>query len=216
MERVLSILKPNTTMNANRIARKSRLGWPTTKRVLDVILTIQDFLAANRIVVVKGSPRNTILLQIRVRVSQLPAEVADWFIRSAYFREKGAKYTTEEVLSHVAPEGKVKKTPLGVSIRRVVEALRLEDEISVLELSKRTALNRRTAERVLALLTRFQDDIAESMLTETGDGGYLMEPRPDLYRLDSNRMIYLLKRMYLPEEVQDISDRKGRELLRLE
>ncbi|TET09834.1 MAG: hypothetical protein E3J86_07120 [Candidatus Thorarchaeota archaeon] len=216
LEKVLSKMGLNVPMNVNQITELTGIGWITTKNVLNIVMEIQDFLAAHEIIVIEGRPRKIVLAQIRVRMSVLPSEVADWFIDSEYFTTLRKEYTTEEVRKQVAPEGKIRKTPLETSIHRVVEALKLGDELSILELSKRTVLNRRTVERVLALLIRFQNKISETMLVEIEESGYIREHRPSLYELDNQRMIYLLKKRYIPELVKDISDKSARELLRLQ
>ncbi len=215
IDKVLSAMHPNVPMNVNQITEHSGISWATTKNALHVVLEIQDFLATHEVIIIEGRPRKIVLAQIRVSMSKLPSEVADWFIDSAYFTAPRKQYTTEEARELVAPEGKTGKTPLENAIRRVVEALKLEDELSVLELSKRTSLNRRTVERVLALLIQFQEKISESMIVEIEESGYIRELRPCLYDLDHQRMKYLLKKRYVPGELKEISDKQERELLRL-
>ncbi len=214
-EKLLKAMDLNIPMSVNQIAEESGISWPTTKNALNVILDIQDFLSAYEFILIEGRPRKIVLAQIRVSMIKLPSEVRDWFIDSAYFTNPRKQYTTEEAHKIIAPEGKNGKTPFDVAIRRVVDALKLEDELSVLELSKRTVLNRRTVERVLALLIQFQDKISEFMIVELEESGYVKELRPSLYDLDSKRMIYLLKKRYIPGEAKAISKKQERELFRM-
>ena len=82
----------------------------------------------------------------------------------------------------------------------------------MLELSKRTDLNRRTIERVLDFILRFQSDLAESAFAMI-NGNVVRRKGPDLYELDKTRMVYLLKKRYLPRLAEKLSDEQERTLL---
>ncbi len=140
-------------------------------------------------------------------------KVREWFIDEKFFKGKEKnQYTTEEA-RHVLGTSieSESRTKLENAIQSILDALELEDELSVLELSKRTALNRRTTERVLNLFLRFQDFFASSYLTRV-EGSLILRDHPDLYSLDETRMTYLLKKLYLPHLKEKISKEKERAL----
>ncbi|MCK4245464.1 MAG: hypothetical protein KAX20_07560, partial [Candidatus Omnitrophica bacterium] len=126
--------------------------------------------------------------------------------------EEKNHYTTEEAREILGTNSRsTNRTKLEDAISRVLEALELEDELSPLELSKRTGLNRRTIERVLDVFTRFQDTFAESFISKR-ENSIILRKHPDLYALDETRMLYLLKKLYLPHLVEELSEKKERAL----
>ena len=211
---VIKALEPNLPMTTNQIAERTELNWATAKRVLGIIMEIQEFLAANEVIVIGGKPRKLVIVQIRVELSKLPSDVIDWFIGSSYFTMPKENLTTEEVRAKVVPLESTGKTSIEDAIMRVVSALKLEDELSVLELSKRSGLNRRTTERVLDLFIQYQDVIARYRVVEIDDM-ILRELRSTIYDLDSSRMKFLLKKRYLPDQAVAIPEERERELLKL-
>ncbi|MFQ5831999.1 MAG: hypothetical protein ACE5H4_04820 [Candidatus Thorarchaeota archaeon] len=211
--KVLGAIKLNEPLTVNKIADESGVMWPTAERIIDLTLEIQDFLAANEILVIGSRPKKLVLIEARVEMTRLSGEVLDWFIESAYFTTPRREYSTEEARKIIAPR-KETRTPFHEAIIRVVRALELEDQLSILELSKRCDLNRRTVERVLSLLLLHQDTISKSQFVKEKDF-IIRQPLPSLYELDSARMMYLLKRRYIPDEAAKIPKERERELLSL-
>jgi hypothetical protein len=211
--RVLDAIKMNVPLTVNKISDESGVKWHTAKRVVDLMKEIQDFLAANEILVIESRPKKFVLTEARVEMTRLPGDVLDWFLESAYFTTPKREYSTEKVRKTIVPR-KGTRTPLHEAISRVVRALELEDQLSILELSRRCDLNRRTVERALSLLLLHQDTISKSQFVEEKDF-IIREPLPSLYELDNARMIYLLKKRYVPDEATKIPKERERELLSL-
>ena len=92
-------------------------------------------------------------------------------------------------------------------------ALQYRDEISILELSKRTLVTRRTAERVLQLIQNVQEILNEFEFRKVG-GEIVKEKRRDMYELDEPRMIYILEKRYLQDK-REIPHSKEQVLMRI-
>ena len=135
---------------------------------------------------------------------------------SEFFQIDKLIYKTNDVFDIVVPkEQRGRKATFEVALDRVIRALEMRDEISVRELSKRTDLNRRTIERVTSVIQQFQDELANYEVRVI-ESEVFMEKRPSLYDLDNARMIFLLKKRYLPKQVAEIPDSKRRVLLKLQ
>ena len=216
IESVLTNLDYDTPTTVGEIASKNDLSWTVVDRGIDIAMMIQEYLYKNRIDVLSGRGRKIVLVELRVELSKLPTKVREWFIEEMFFKgDERKNYSTEEAKSILGVKKKRRgRTLLEDSIRSVMNALELEDELSVLELAKRTGLNRRTVERVLDLFTRVQDDVACFSITRF-EGDILKRKRPDLYKLDETRMVYSLKRMYLPHLVNKLPDDKEKSLFQM-
>jgi hypothetical protein len=211
LELVLKTIPKNTPSTVSNIASETNLSWNVVDRAVNLAIEIQDYFHANKITVLGGRGRKIILVELRVDLTKLPDKVREWFIKEKFFKgkEKG-QYTTEEaqeILGTTIED--TERTKLENAIQCIINALELEDELSVLELSKRTGLNRRTTERVLSLFTRFQDYFTDTYLKKI-DGSLILKEHPDLYSLDETRMIYLLKKLYLPHLKEDLPEEKER------
>ena len=210
---ILKAMESNVPLTVNKIADESGVKWTTTRRILDTVMKIQDFLAAYEVHVIDAPRRKLALLRIRVEMTKLPSEVTDWFLESPYFTTPRAEYSTKAA-REIIVKTKKDRTPFHEAVVRVASALELEDQLSILELSKRCGLNRRTVERVLSLLLLHQDTISKSQFVKERDF-IIRQPLPSLYELDNTRMMYLLKRRYIPDEAAKIPKEKERELLSL-
>ena len=213
LEMVLDNLPPNTPSTVSDIATKSNISWNVVERAANLAMEIQDYFHANRIEVLGGKGRKIVLVELRVDLTRLPDKVREWFIEEKFFKGKEkSQYSTEEankiLVTSIENE---RRTKLESAIQIVLDALELEDELSVLELSKRTALNRRTIERVLALFLKYQDRFANSYLKKV-EGNLILRDYTDLYELDETRMTYLLKKLYLPHLKEEMSKEKERVL----
>ncbi len=204
LEAILKNLPKNTTSTVSEIAGKTNLSWNVIDRAAHLAMEIQEYFRASKITVLGGKGRKIVLVELRVDLTRLPDKVRVWFIDEKFFKGKEKKqYTTKEARQILGTSTET-RTKLENAIQCVMEALDLEDELSVLEISKRTGLNRRTTERVLALFTRFQNHFANSYLKKV-EGNLILREHPDLYSLDETRMIYLLKKLYLPHLKEEIS-----------
>jgi hypothetical protein len=105
----------------------------------------------------------------------------------------------------------MKRTSIEEAIQRIFTALEAEDDITVGELARRTKANRRTINRALDIIQKYQDEIAQGMITKKDL--VIWRNRPKLYDLDATTLKYLLKMWYCPEEDNIIPDDKERELL---
>jgi hypothetical protein len=195
------------------ITTETNISWNVIDRAANLAMEIQDYFQAYKIEVLGGKGRKIVLVELRVDLTQLPNKVREWFIEEKFFKGKEKKqYTTKEAQKILGTKIQSNdRTILENAVQSIIKALNLEDELSVLELSKRTALNRRTIERVLDLFLRFQDDFARSYLKKV-EGNLILQDHPDLYSLDETRMIYLLKKLYLPHLKEEISKEKERAL----
>ncbi|MGY5876019.1 MAG: hypothetical protein RTU30_09755 [Candidatus Thorarchaeota archaeon] len=214
--RVLSYVKKDAPVTVGHIAGETDLSWAVVNRAVELVMGLQDFLTAKQVEVLGGRGRKVILLGLRLDKTRLPAEVRDWFIDEYFFKGEEKRHLTtkkarETILSSSNQQG---RTTFEVSIDRCITALELEDELSVLELSKRTDLNRRTIERVLDFILRFQSDLSKSVFMMI-DGNVVRRKAPDLYGLDNTSMLYLLKKRYLPHLAESLSDEQERTLLHL-
>jgi hypothetical protein len=143
--------------------------------------------------------------RLRLRHHLLPPEVLQIEITHCQSGDYGAD---GKVLDQ-----KKERTSLEESTERVIIALQYRDEISVLELSKRTLLTRRTVERVLQLIQKVQQTCYEFEFLKIG-GEVVKQKRRNLYDLDESRMIYVLEKRYLGKRRQ-IPKSKDQVLMRL-
>lgn len=213
LEKILKTITKKTPSTVSNIASETGLSWNVIDRAANLAMSVQDYFHANKVEVLGGKGRKIVLVELRVDLTRLPNKVREWFIDEKFFKGKEKnQYTTEEA-RHVLGTSieSESRTKLENAIQSILDALELEDELSVLELSKRTALNRRTTERVLNLFLRFQDFFASSYLTRV-EGSLILRDHPDLYSLDETRMTYLLKKLYLPHLKEKISKEKERAL----
>jgi len=213
LSNVLDNLQIDTPTTIGEIGSRTDLSWAVTNRAINLAIDIQDFFFANKISILGGKGRKIVLVELRVDLTKLPNKIREWFIQEKFFKGKEKnQYTTEEAIEILgtAIENE-NRTKLENAIRCILDALELEDELSVLELSKRTSLNRRTTERVLDLFLRFQDYFSNSYLKKV-EGNLILREHPDLYSLDETRMTYLLKKLYLPHLKEEISKEKERAL----
>lgn len=206
-------LHENTPVTIGELASEIGISWVVIDRAIDLTMTIQDYFRAHRIEVLGGKGKKIIIVELRVNLVKLPSKVREWFIEEKFFKgEEKSHYTTEEAREILGVNSRsTNRTKLEDAINCVLEALELEDELSLLELSKRTGLNRRTIERVLDIFNRFQDKFAESFITKL-ENNIILRKHPDLYTLDETRMLYLLKKLYLPHLVEKLSKSKERVL----
>lgn len=213
LEAILETIPKSTPSTVSEIATKTGLSWNVIDRAANLAMEIQDYFYANKIEVLGGRGRKIVLVELRVDLTRLPDKVRVWFIEEKFFKGKEkSQYSTEEAKQILEAAGEIeRRTKLENATQIVLGTLDIEDELSVLELSKRTALNRRTIERVLDLFMRVQEYFASSYLTKV-EGSLILKDRPDLYSLDETRMTYLLKKLYLPHLKEDISKEKERAL----
>jgi AraC-like DNA-binding protein len=217
-------LHEDTPVTIGELASEIGFSWVVIDRAIDLTIMIQDYFRAHRIEVFGGKGKKIIIVELRVNLVKLPNEVREWFIEEKFFKgEEKNHYTTEEAREILGTNSRsTNRTKLEDAIscvlealedaiNCVLEALELEDELSLLELSKRTGLNRRTIERVLDVFTRFQDTFAESFISKR-ENSIILRKHPDLYALDETRMLYLLKKLYLPHLVEELSEKKERAL----
>jgi hypothetical protein len=209
LEMLLGILPKDTPSTVSEIATQTNLSWNVIDRATNLAMEIQDYFHAKKIDVLGGKGRKIVLVELRVNLTRLPNKIREWFIDEKFFKTREMKrYTTEEAKKILGTTFENKsRTKLESAIHCVLEALELEDELSVLELSKRTALNRRTIDRVLSLFLRYQDYFADSYFKKI-EGNLILRKHPDLYSLDETRMTYLLKKLYLPHLKKEISKEK--------
>ncbi len=206
-------LHENTPVTIGKLASEIGFSWVVIDRAIDLAMMIQDYFRAHGIEVFGGKGKKIIIVELRVNLVKLPNKVREWFIEEKFFKgEEKNHYTTEETREILGTNSRsTNRTKLEDSINCVLEALKLEDELSLLELSKRTELNRRTIERVLDIFIRFQDRFAESFISKRGNN-IILRRHPDLYNLDETRMLYLLKKLFLPHLVEELSESKERAL----
>ncbi len=216
IEGVIGMLEVDTLMTVGKLASATGLSWAVVDRAIGLAMRIQDYFRANRIEILSGNGKNIIIVELRVELTRLPEKVREWFIEEKFFKgEEKKRFTTEEARSILCSNiERIKRTRLEDAIDCVLDALELEDEVSVLEVSKRTNLNRRTIERVLDIFIRFQDWLAEYHITKL-EGNVICRRHPDLYALDETRMLYLLKKFYLPHLVEVLSEEKERSLFQI-
>jgi hypothetical protein len=213
LSNILDNLQIDTPTTIGEISSRTDLSWAVTNRAINLAIDIQDFFSANKISALGGKGRKIVLVELRVDLTKLPNKIREWFIQEKFFKGKEKnQYTTEEAIEILgtAIENE-NRTKLENAFQSILDALELEDELSVLELSKRTALNRRTTERVLDISLKFQEFFAKSYLKRV-EGNLILRENPDLYALDETRMIYLLKKLYLPHLKEELSKEKERAL----
>ncbi len=210
---ILEYLHKDTLLTTSEIASATNLSWNVVDRAVRLVMDIQGYFHANKIEVLGGRGRKIVLVELKIDLTRLPNSVREWFIEEKFFKgEEKKHYTTDEAReilgAHIEDRN---RTRLEDAIRCILEALELEDELSVLELSKRTALNRRTIERVLDIFQRFQNYFATSYL-EKIEGSLVHRNHPDIYGLDETRMMYMLKKLYLPHLRENLTKDKERAL----
>lgn len=216
LESVLGTIEVDTPVTVGELASATELSWAVVDRAIDLAMQMQDYFRANRIDVLGGKGRKIIIVELRVDLTRLPEKVREWFIEEKFFKgEEKKRFTTEQARDILCSNiEQTERTKLEDAIDCVHDALELDDEISVLELSKRTNLNRRTIERVLDIFVRFQDKLAERYITKF-EGNIVLRKHPEIYSLDETRMRYLLKKLYLPRLAYELSEEKERTLFQM-
>jgi len=206
-------LHENTPVTIGELASEIGLSWAVIDRAIDLTMMVQDYFRAHRIEVLGGKGKKIIIVELRVDLIKLPNKVREWFIEEKFFKgEEKTHYATEKAREILGTNSRdTNRTKLEDAISCVLMALELEDELSLLELSKRTGLNRRTIERVLDIFFRFQDRFAESVISKR-ENNIILRKYPVLYTLDETRMLYLLKKLYLPHLVEELPESKERAL----
>ncbi len=216
LDSIFQNLDVNTPSTAGALSTDTNLSWVVIDRAIELAMKIQTYLRVNKIVVLGGRGRKIVLIEPRVDLMRIPQKTREWFIEEMFFKgEEKKHYSTEEARQILGTYSEHKmRTKLENAINCIIECLELEDELSVLEISKRTDLNRRTVERVLDIFTRFQDNFAKAEFTKI-DGAIILRNHPDLYSFDETRMIYLLKKLFLPHLAEKLSEDKERSLLQI-
>jgi len=206
-------LHENTPVTIGELVSEIGSSWVVIDRAIDLTMMIQDYFRSHRIEVFGGKGKKIIIVELRVNLVKLPNKVREWFIEEKFFKgEEKNHYTTEEAREILGTNSRsTNRTKLEDAISCVLEALELEDELSLLELSKRTGLNRRTIERALDIFIRFQDRFADSFISKR-ENNIILRRHPDLYTLDETRMLYLLKKLFLSHLVEELSESKERAL----
>ncbi len=213
LEIILKQLPKDTPLTISEIAGETDLSWNVVDRATNLAMNVQNYFHANKIEVLGGKGRKIVLVELRIDLTRLPDKVREWFIHEKFFKGKEKNhYTTDEAREILGTETENEdRTKFENAIQSVIDALELEDELSVLELSKRIEINRRTIERVLDFFLKFQDYFANSYLKKI-EGSLVLREYPDIYALDETRMIHLLKKLYLPHLKEDLPEEKERAL----
>ncbi|NHI83115.1 MAG: hypothetical protein EAX81_02255 [Candidatus Thorarchaeota archaeon] len=213
LEIILKQLPKDTPSTISEIASETNLSWNVVDRATSLAMDMQDYFHANKIEVLGGRGRKIVLVELRIDLTRLPSKVREWFIDEKFFKGKEKNHcTTDEARqilgTNTENEG---RTKFESAVQCVIDALELEDELSILELSKRIEINRRTIERVLDFFLRFQEYFADFYLKKI-EGSLVLRNHPDIYALDETRMIYMLKKLYLPHLKVELPDEKERTL----
>ena len=213
LKSVLETIEIDTPVTVGELAAATELSWAVVDRAIDLAMRMQDYFRANRIEILGGKGKKIIIVELRVDLTRLPEKVREWFIEEKFFKgEEKKRFTTEEARNILCSKiEQTERTKLEDAIDCVLDALELEDEVSVLELSKRANLNRRTIERVLDIFVRFQNKLTGENITKI-EGNIVLRKHPDLYSLDETRMRYLLKKLYLPHISENITEDTERTL----
>lgn len=216
LELIFQNLNVNTPSTTGALSTDTDLSWVVIDRAIELAMKIQNFLRANKVVVLGGRGRKIVLIEPRIDLTKIPQEIREWFIEEMFFKGEAKKhYSTEEARQILGTDNADnKRTKLENAVNCTIECLEIEDELSVLEISKRTDLNRRTVERVLEIFTKFQNQFAMLEFTKI-DGNIILRNLPDLYSLDGTRMRYLLKKLFLPHLAENLPEDKERSLLQM-
>lgn len=196
----------------NRLSERAKVSWKLADRTAQIVTSLQSFCDAYELYVIESSNRKLVVLDLRIRMTKLPRAVADWFLASEFFKIDKLEYGTESVRSMFIDKKK-KRTSLEEAIERVTIALQYRDEISILELSKRTLLTSRTVDRVIQLIQKVQEILHEFEFRRVA-GELVKQRRRDFYELDESRMIYILEKRYL-EKRETMPNSKEQVLMRM-
>jgi hypothetical protein len=199
-------------ISLNQISKDLNISWRLAERATRIILDLQDFCDAYELQIIELPQRKILNLELRVRMNKLPRLVADWFIQSEFFKIDKHDFTREKVRKLVVKK-EHQRTSLEDSLKRVTKALELCDEITISELSKRTAISRKAVERVLDLILNNQDRLSNLKLIAMSDE-FVIEQRRDLYELGEAQMRFVLEKRYLSTE-RDIPKSKERILMNI-
>jgi hypothetical protein len=105
------------------------------------------------------------------------------------------------------------RTSIEETVRRIFRVLEIEDDITIAELARRTRTNRKTVERALALILKYQDDIAQGHVSKKEL--VVWRRRPQLHELDETSLRHVLRMWFCPSETDNLQDDRKRELLQL-
>jgi hypothetical protein len=211
--RVVDTLGLDVPMTVNEIARRAGINWKTADKIVQFLTDIQDQLTAHEVVVLGGKNRRIVLLQMRVELSKLPKDVADWFIEARFFskdEQSSSKKTrpTERVM-------KSQRVPIEAAAIRILETLEEKDEVYLSSLSRRAGIDRRTVTRALGLLVSVQGQVADFSVSRTEDGVIIRRALRSLYELDSSRIRYVLRKRYLHDAAETLHGDEEHTLLQM-
>ncbi|MHA1882687.1 MAG: hypothetical protein ACTSUO_06540, partial [Candidatus Thorarchaeota archaeon] len=132
---VLDSFEFDSPITIGEIATKTDLSWAVVNRSITLAMSLQDYLRAYRVSVLGGRGNKVILVELKVDLIRLPKPIREWFIEEKFFKGEDKKqYSTEQVRKLLKRDTKGnERTTLEDSIRLVLDALALEDELSVLE-----------------------------------------------------------------------------------
>ncbi|MHA2323364.1 MAG: hypothetical protein ACXACG_17175 [Candidatus Thorarchaeota archaeon] len=216
LDGILQALELDVPITLAEMAGRTGIDRRTVVRIVDFIVDTQDCFAAERVTVLGDKGRKIVLIDDRVDLSVLPDDIRNWYVNKRYFSEdfESSSHSRNESGLEPIRAKPVLRATIEDAIQRVFRVLESEDELSVGELAGRAGINRKTADRALTIITRFQDDIVKHEISVKGNI-LLARQGTRLEDLDETRMKILLKKRYFPEESGSLSDSKGKSLMRL-
>ncbi len=211
IDQILKVVMVESPITVKTISDLSEIDPRTVTRILEFLINSQEDFAKTTIRILEGKWGKVVWKRDRIDKSKLPEGIRDWYIKRRFFGEECQEDVPENQIQNMFDD--VKRTSIEEVVHRIYVALEIEDDITLAELSRRTKTNRRTINRALELILKYQDRMAEGHITKKDL--VIWRERPKLHELDETSLKYLLKMWYCSDKDGSIPDDKERELLQL-
>ncbi len=211
IDQILQVVMAESPITVKAISDLSEVDPRTVTRILEFLIDSQEDFAKTTIRILEGKWGKVVWKRDRIDKTKLPESIRDWYIKKRFFDKECQEDVSKNQIQNTFDD--VKRTSIEEVVHRIYVALEIEDDITLAELARRTKTNRRTINRALELILKYQDRIARGHITKKDL--VIWRDRPKLHELDETSLKYLLKMWYCPEENGSIPDDKERELLLL-
>ncbi len=208
VESILDTVVVESPITIMAIADSTNVDWRAVERVIDFLMNTQEIFAAHEIRVMKSKAGKIVWMRDRLDKIRLPEEIREWYIKKRFFKKKEPDMSAEQISARFESAS---RTSVEEVIERLFIVLEIEDDLTVAELARRAGVNRKTVDRALDIITKFQEQIAKGIISKKDM--IIWRLRPEIYDLDSTIIKYLLKKWYFPDEVEELPEEQEKALL---
>lgn len=210
IERVLGAIKEKSPITIAALSEVTGTDWRAVERVIEFLLKTQEEFAAHAIETMKGKSGKIVWMIDRLDKIKLSKDVRDWYIEKRFFENMDERPSPQEIQSMFKSED---RTAVEEVVLRLFKVLEIEDDLTVAEIARRVSVNRKTVDRALDLMIRFQEIISEGIITKKER--LVWRKRPVTHELDDTTIKYLILKWYFPKEVKGLTEEQEMALLQL-